>query len=470
MHIRKAAEGLLQGVATLPLLRATSAFAFRPPQALLAKQHWPVQAKLLGGSSQPHRVVSLRESAVEEASDTGDIAQAEERIDWQAQWYPIALSRFTDKEAPYPMTVLGTPLSIWWDHVEERWCAVEDRCPHRAAPLSEGRVTSKGEIQCPYHGWSFKSGGRCTEIPQDTSLEPGPRACAVAYPCQEKQGLIWVWMVPMGQSPLPSSTLPLMDAIDDPRATSNDFTRDVPMDWVTLVENLMDVSHVPFTHHNTVSTRAKAAKLSYKAVEPVTKDGFLLEQIPEEGSDLTTSDGSKKPGMQSRKTFYKAPLLLYHSTNSSTVQTYTVAYCVPMAPGKARIIARFPFIIKGKGLRSQIFKLTFKVMPTWILHFGMNTVIDDDNIFLHGMERVYVRKTGSLKNWGDKSASYLAASSDYGIALYRKWLRSFGGDGPFDDPVKETLPTATRDELLDRQHSHTNHCKPCRDAQVNGML
>ena len=34
--------------------------------------------------------------------------------------------------------------------------------------------------------------------------------------------------------------------------TLQDTFRDLPMDAVTLLENVLDVSHVPFTHHRTV--------------------------------------------------------------------------------------------------------------------------------------------------------------------------------------------------------------------------
>ncbi len=51
--------------------------------------------------------------------------------------------------------------------------AVEDRCPHRRLPLSMGRLTEDGSIQCPYHGWSFDGAtGRCTAIP---NLSEGER-------------------------------------------------------------------------------------------------------------------------------------------------------------------------------------------------------------------------------------------------------------------------------------------------------
>jgi phenylpropionate dioxygenase-like ring-hydroxylating dioxygenase large terminal subunit len=49
--------------------------------------------------------------------------------------------------------VLGKRLVFWCDG-DANWRAFEDRCPHRAVALSEGRVEG-GELHCAYHGWQW---------------------------------------------------------------------------------------------------------------------------------------------------------------------------------------------------------------------------------------------------------------------------------------------------------------------------
>lgn len=46
--------------------------------------------------------------------------------------------------------------------------------------------------------------------------------------------------------------------------------RDLPYDYATLLENLFDVGHVPFTHHASVSKRSSAdvIKLDVKTQTP----------------------------------------------------------------------------------------------------------------------------------------------------------------------------------------------------------
>ena len=77
------------------------------------------------------------------------------RFDWKAAWYPIHYVEDLDKSALTPFTLLEQSLVIWWDPKAETWRVFADRCPHRLAPLSEGRVTEDGLLECPYHGWGL---------------------------------------------------------------------------------------------------------------------------------------------------------------------------------------------------------------------------------------------------------------------------------------------------------------------------
>src|SRR5207249_6247283 len=74
--------------------------------------------------------------------------------------------------------------------------AMRDSCPHRGIPLSYGRLD--GEIvECCYHGWRFDAcSGRCVEIPSLTSQDKlkVERIFAGHYPCEERDGYVWVYM------------------------------------------------------------------------------------------------------------------------------------------------------------------------------------------------------------------------------------------------------------------------------------
>ena len=69
--------------------------------------------------------------------------------------------------------------------------ALDDRCPHRWAPLSEGRVEGN-QIVCPYHGMRFSSDGMCTHVPTQNDIPAD--ACVRSYPLRESGAFVWIWM------------------------------------------------------------------------------------------------------------------------------------------------------------------------------------------------------------------------------------------------------------------------------------
>ncbi|KAI8573040.1 hypothetical protein RHMOL_Rhmol01G0247900 [Rhododendron molle] len=89
-----------------------------------------------------------------------------EKFDWFAQWYPVMPVCDLDKRVPHAKKVLGLDVVVWWDRNENAWKVFDDRCPHRLAPLSEGRIDQWGRLQCVYHGWCFSGSGDCKFIPQ----------------------------------------------------------------------------------------------------------------------------------------------------------------------------------------------------------------------------------------------------------------------------------------------------------------
>src|ERR1044072_714698 len=92
-------------------------------------------------------------------------AQAE-KFDWYSQWYPLMPIYELDKRVPHAKKVLGIDVVVWWDRNEGAWKVLNDACPHRLAPLSEGRIDQWGRLQCVYHGWCFNGSGERKFIPQ----------------------------------------------------------------------------------------------------------------------------------------------------------------------------------------------------------------------------------------------------------------------------------------------------------------
>src|SRR5207253_1308273 len=87
------------------------------------------------------------------------------------------------------------PLVLGRD-AQGRAFALRDSCPHRGMPLSFGHFDGI-TLECCYHGWQFDAHtGRCTAIPSlsaDSRLKV-ERIFAGHFPCEERDGYVWVYM------------------------------------------------------------------------------------------------------------------------------------------------------------------------------------------------------------------------------------------------------------------------------------
>jgi pheophorbide a oxygenase len=149
----------------------------------------PPRRRLGRAAPAPRRAA---EGAERPAAASGATAPAESPaaanaapLSWARAWYPVTALEYLDPARPSTFTVLGTDLALWRD-AAGAWRAFRDRCPHRAAPLSEGALhPASRDLVCAYHGFSFAGSGACTAIPQaergrahDTATA-SRRACAL---------------------------------------------------------------------------------------------------------------------------------------------------------------------------------------------------------------------------------------------------------------------------------------------------
>jgi phenylpropionate dioxygenase-like ring-hydroxylating dioxygenase large terminal subunit len=109
------------------------------------------------------------------------------------QWYVVLESNEVGAQ-PVGVTRLGEKLVFWRDP-EGKVNAAVDRCPHRGAALSIGKMQS-GHLQCPFHGFEYDPSGKCVLVPANGRTGVIPNAMLLkTYPTQEAHGLIWLWWV-----------------------------------------------------------------------------------------------------------------------------------------------------------------------------------------------------------------------------------------------------------------------------------
>ena len=367
-------------------------------------------------------------------------------------WYPVFYVEDLDKTRPTPFTLLDRDLVIWWDSLAQEWRAFDDRCPHRLARLSEGRIAEDGLLECPYHGWAFTGAGTCDRIPQQlpaAKAETSRRACVKSLPTAVEQGLLFIYpgtATRASEISIPVIPVPMVDGKpQDGWVLLNTF-RDLPYDALTLLENVLDPSHLPFTHHNSVGKRTNASPVELE----VTSSG-------KSGFTGTWAEGPRKGTLGRQNTTFIAPCLMWHELTSKQLgETITVVYATPMRKGECRVFARFPF-----KFASKLPAFFISNTPQWYSHINNNAILEDDQIFLHYQER-YLASNGGSENFNQ--AFYLPTKADAFVFEYRQWLNNYQAD-PFPGQIFQ--PALATEQLLDRYHSHTEHCHSCRIAHKN---
>jgi len=165
------------------------------------------------------------------------------------EWYVVALGSELSTQA-IQRWVLGQPLALFRTH-SGKPVALLDRCPHRGAPLSMGRV--QGEtIACGYHGFTFDASGQCVDIPGSDFISP--KACVKSHPVIERWGWVFAWM---GEPALADETkLPDFSWMDKAGWVGRAEYLLVHAHHALVRDNLLDLTHARFVHQKTLGTAA----------------------------------------------------------------------------------------------------------------------------------------------------------------------------------------------------------------------
>jgi vanillate O-demethylase monooxygenase subunit len=170
-------------------------------------------------------------------------------------WY-VAASLDEVSDSVLARTILGEPIVLFKDK-HGQFAALEDRCCHRGAPLSLGWISDKG-ITCGYHGLEFDASGVCVNIPGTKGKIP-ERARVKSYPIVPRGMYLWIWM----GDPKKARESDIVDYPSEEAASwrAHHDRLYVKANYVMLLENLMDLSHLAYLHKNSLgSTPEDTAK------------------------------------------------------------------------------------------------------------------------------------------------------------------------------------------------------------------
>ena len=159
-------------------------------------------------------------------------------------WYVAAWDHELTAEAPVGRVIINEPVVIYRSG-SGRLVALADRCCHRFAPLSLGRVEGD-ELRCMYHGLKFDSSGRCTEIPGQDMIPA--TACVKAYPVVSKHSWVWVWMGDPAKAD--EALIPAAVGLEDPDWTLRSGHMDYEANYLLINDNLTDFTHLSYVHAN----------------------------------------------------------------------------------------------------------------------------------------------------------------------------------------------------------------------------
>jgi len=165
-------------------------------------------------------------------------------------WYVAAWSKDVGREL-LPRTILGQQILLY--RCEDGTpVALVDRCPHKLAPLSVGRL--KGDyVECGYHGMTFDCSGACVRVPGQQSI---PRSAHIrSYPLVERYNAVWIWMgVPELAEATPIVDVPHYD--DAGWGVVDGQYLHFKTNYLNITDNLVDPAHTSYVHRNTIGNEA----------------------------------------------------------------------------------------------------------------------------------------------------------------------------------------------------------------------
>jgi phenylpropionate dioxygenase-like ring-hydroxylating dioxygenase large terminal subunit len=181
------------------------------------------------------------------------------------QWYAV-LEAHRLRKKPLGLERLGEKWVLWRD-ADGHPRAALDRCPHRGATPSKGKVVG-GELQCPWHGFRFGPDGRCTLMPCEGSEARIPRGMELDMrTLREAHGLLWVFH---GSADPASVPIQWFDEFADGLTGRAEASFLWPFNYVRTLESNFDTHHFPFVHGG---GRVSGERVVFSRVEE--NDGHL---------------------------------------------------------------------------------------------------------------------------------------------------------------------------------------------------
>jgi phenylpropionate dioxygenase-like ring-hydroxylating dioxygenase large terminal subunit len=334
-------------------------------------------------------------------------------------WYFVALARDVKPESLKRYELLNEPVLIGRTKAGQVF-AMRDICPHRAAPLSAGRVVNKpgeGEtVECPYHGWRFRTDGVCAAIPSLVESQPfeADRIKVRSYPVRESQGMVFVWVSADPRAAgEPDHEPPVFPGVVGGGAKLVEW-----MDFDSHIDHavvgLMDPAHGPYVHQQWWWRSEHSMHEKAKAFEPREQGFAMVRHAPSSNSRAYKILG----GAPATEISFRLPGYRWEHIQVGPKQVLALTCLTPITDTKTRI--------------TQIF---------WSDHW----IFDLAKPFLRMGVVAFLKQDGGMVNLQNEGLRYDPAliwiddadkQAKWYQQLKREWIKSRAEGRPFANPVK----------------------------------
>lgn len=248
-------------------------------------------------------------------------------------WYFAALGLDLKPGKLQRYELLGEPVLLGRTLKGEIY-ALRDICPHRAAPLSAGRLV-EDTVECPYHGWRYRTDGTCAAIPSlvDDQAMDVSRIRVRRYPARESQGLVFVWM---SSDPRfdgePAIAPPSFDGVvGGPPKMVDRMEFEAHIDHAVV--GLMDPAHGPYVHQQWWWRSAKSQHEKAKKFEPREAGFAMVRHEPSKNSRAYAILG----GEPLTEITFRLPGLRWEHVTVGKRQVLSLTCLTPVSEAKTRI-------------------------------------------------------------------------------------------------------------------------------------
>ena len=191
-------------------------------------------------------------------------------------WYAACPSRFVG-DKPVSIRRFGRKLALWRDATGQVR-ALEDHCPHRGGPLSQGVVLGD-RLACPYHGVEVRCDGTVTKVPGSPGCKLEGSRAALAFHVREAHGVVFVYNAGSNLDAPPPFTLP--EELSSLAFSNFLCYAEWNCDWRYALDNVMDPMHGTFLHKQSHSMAEGDSTAQFRVRD--TETGFVFEKTGQRG-------------------------------------------------------------------------------------------------------------------------------------------------------------------------------------------